>query len=162
MRIIGNRKHRMLECAPRITGGYMVLFFMIIFLSSLPLYGMQQPVDIIDQDYAMLVSHVNEMLVRTSDFASPFELLNLLAHSQDINSIVPCAYLSAREHVQLILKKQRIRMGRDCALQRDRSTENMHTWFKRYFQDEIVPRMKEIIKKERDEKLREQYSSSGV
>lgn len=132
----------------------MQFLFMFIFLCVPYIGGMQNQLDAIEKDYAVLVPYVVKMLQITKEDFTPFELLNSLMRPEAlINSSVMCSCLSPSEHIELIMKKHRIRIGRDWEMQNlghDRSL--FHSWFIDYFQSKIVPLMIQELKKERDEK----------
>lgn len=143
----------------------MIHLFMIVFLYVGSVYSMQYTMDPIDQDYAVLIPYVVQRLQLSAD-DFPFELLTSLAQPNNlINSSVSCEYLSSSEHVAQIIRKQRIKMGRDYAVKKTQIVDNAHlrAWFIAYFQDEIVPAVKRDLRKERNQKEKaEFYSSSGI
>ncbi|CAN5152265.1 hypothetical protein BH09DEP1_BH09DEP1_1060 [soil metagenome] len=144
----------------------MILFLMIMFISG-QVYSMENKVDkvdVIDKDYTLLTPYVVKLMQITKDDFTPFELLRLLARPDAlINSSISCNYASPSEHIQLLLKKQRIRMGRDYEKQKSALGDKDHlfAWFIAYFQVDIVDDMKKTLKQERDQKL-EATSSCGV
>ena len=145
----------------------MILLFMIVFICVGQSYGMQNQLDAIEQDYAILVPYVVRRLELSAADVSPFELFRRFANNNSIiNFSVPCNYLSPSEHIAHIIKKQRIRMGRDYNSKKIEMGENqkaLNVWFITYFQEDIVPRMKEELKKDCAEKeLIEKNSSSGI
>jgi hypothetical protein len=143
----------------------MLFLSMLIFLSVSAIGGMQNEIDIIEKDYAVLVPYVIKMLQITKEDFTPFELLNSLMRPEAlINKNVVCGYLSPSKHIELIMKKHRIRMARDWGMQKiGPDKELFHRWFVDYFQRKVVPRMVQELKNERDEKSKqEQHSSSGV
>lgn len=145
----------------------MLFLFMFVFLCTANIFGMQNQLDAIDQDYGALVPYVVRMLQVTKDDITPFELLRSLTRSDAlINSSIKCSYMSPTEHIELIIKKHKIRIAHDWDKQKvhfGNSKALFHRWFVGYFQSEIVPRMIQELKKEREEtEQREQHSSSGV
>lgn len=155
----------MLHCGQNWPEGRMLFLCMLIFLCVPYLGGMQNERDIIEKDYAVLVPYVIKMLQITKEDFTPFELLNALMRPEAlINKNVVCDYLSPSKHIELIMKKHRIRMVRDWDMQKmGPDKELFHRWFEGYFQKTIAPLMVQELKKERDEKKQqEQHSSSGV
>lgn len=148
-------------------GGNMIFLFMIIFIFFGHEYGMQSEVDVIDQDYAVLVPYVLQMFKKLKDDFSPFKLLDSLAKPEAyINFSVTCNYLSPSDHIAQIIQKQRIRMSCDYEIQQQKCAgdkDQLYAWFTAYFQVVIADRMKLLLKQERDQKkLHEQHSSIGI
>lgn len=145
----------------------MYFLFMIIFLCMGQSYGMQNEVDVIDQDYRVLVPYIVRMLEVTKEEFTPFQLLTSLTQpSAYINIAVRCNYLTPSAHIEQIMQRHKIRMARDWAKQKSsfgQNKDSYHSWFISYFQNEIVPRMVRDLKKERaEQKVLESNSSSGI
>ena len=137
----------------------MIFLFMIIFIYAAPIYSMHQ--NVIDQDYEALVPYVVRMLQVTKDDYSPFQLLEFLARPDAlINSTVRCNHLSPSGHLQYLLRKQRIRMGRDYEKQKSvlnsltdiEQKDQLFAWFIAYFQTYVVDRIKKELNQELDQK----------
>ena len=59
----------------------MILLFIIVLMCVEQSYGMQNELDVIEQDYAVLAPYMIKMLKVTKDDFTPFELLKSLTCS---------------------------------------------------------------------------------
>ncbi len=145
----------------------MMYRMIILCLLANEVVGMQDKLAIIERDCQAIQRYIVQVLNSTGHEISPFAVLESLTKPDAlVNKNVHCEYFKPSEYVQEILKKHRIRMGRDYEKQKSvlgSNSSELLSWFTGYIKETIVPRAIEDLKKEHAvDSLYKTYSSSGV
>lgn len=140
---------------------------MILCLFMKTMLGMQDTSIKIERDFQAVVPYIIQVLHVADQGISPLYVLESLTKSDAlIDTHVSCEHLKPSQYIKEILKKHRIRMGRDFEQQKSidgQDSRQLAAWFIGYLKKTIIPRALEDIKKEHEHCcLAKSYSSSGV
>lgn len=139
----------------------------ILCLLANKVVGMQDKSAIIERDCQAVQTYVIQVLKATAGDMSPLSVFESLAKPDAlIDTNVCCHHVKPSRYVQEILKKHRIRMGRDYEQKKNELGINcpeLFSWFMGYLQETIMPRAILDLKKDHALcSLNKSYSSSGV
>lgn len=139
----------------------------MVCLFMKPMSGMQDTSVMIERDFAALIPYISRVLRVADHDISPFYILDSFTQPDAlIDKAIVTEHLKPSQYIKEILKKHRIRMGRDFEQKKStcgHDSRQLLGWFIGYITEKIMPRALEDIKKEHEHCcLAKSYSSSGV
>lgn len=139
---------------------------LVFFLNFIPVLAMELPSckpagscpveDELENDYNKLIPYIVQMLERTANTTSPFELFTYFTRPDAlIHTQLQCGYLKTQDFIQFILRTQKLKMASEYTKQAQLTSDKMalSEWFIDYFKTQIAPRVLQDLKKERCKNL---------